>query len=148
MFNSFALKFDTPGDIERFDGWFILSLGAGMLVATLMYDEVVNEWGGPFRAAAVTIVLFGGAWGLMVCTSRRRSNLARWLILFGSVVAVVPYLAHVSLLVQQQPVFLLSFFQAGLLVVAIYYLFTPKSRAWFVGGPTLSEMEERKETDD
>lgn len=145
MFKKFATRFDTPPDIEQFEGWFLASLAVGILVAILMYDEVIKEWGGPLSAAVVTVVLFGGAWMLMIYTSRRKSNLARWLLIVGSTVAVVPYLAHVSELLADEQVFYLSFVQAGLQVIAIYYLFTPSARAWFAGRPPPLEVEEETE---
>jgi uncharacterized membrane protein len=149
MFRKFAVKVDTPKDVERFEGWFLLSLVSGIVVAILMYEEVVKEWGGPYQAAIVTIVLFGGAWVLMVYASRRRRNWARWLLVIGSIFAVVPYLAHVSLLLTQEPIFLLSFVQAALQVTALCYLFTDASRAWFAGRllPPKEEKEEMETVD-
>lgn len=58
--------------------------------------------------------------------------------------AVVPYLAHVSLLLTKEPIFLLSFVQAALQVTALYYLFTDASRAWFAGR-LLRPKEEKEE---
>ena len=135
MFGMFALKPNTPPEIRQFEGWFAASLATGILVAILMYHEVIDEWGGPLEAAVVTIVLFGGAWGLMICTSRFRSNLARWLLVVGSTIAVLPYLAHVSYLIAEEKTLYLSFLQAGLQWIAIYYLFTSGARAWFSGRP-------------
>ena len=68
-------------------------------------------------------------------TSRRRRNWARWLLVVGSVFALVPYLAHVSVLLTNEPIFVLSFVQAALQVTALCYLFTDASRAWFAGRP-------------
>lgn len=147
MFRMFAMRPDTPPEVRRFEGWFVASLATGMFVAILMYHEVIKEWGGPTQAAVATIVLFGGGWGLMIFASRRKSNLARWMLVVGSTIAILPYLAHVSLLLVEESALYLSFVQAALQIVAIYYLFTPSSRAWFAGlpispeGPDLPEGE-------
>ncbi|MDI1287946.1 MAG: hypothetical protein PSV46_26445 [Reyranella sp.] len=129
----FAIKPGTPSTILRFESLFLASIVAGVMVAILMYGEVIKAWGGHYQAVVVTVVLFGGAWMLMLLTSRRRSNLARWLLVIGSTVAIVPYLAHVVLLLQEQWAAYLSFVQAGLQFAALYCLFMPDSRAWFAG---------------
>lgn len=141
MLRFIAVKAGTPRTVRRFEALFLGSIVAGVLVAILMYDEVIKAWGGPYRAIVVTVVLFGGAWLLMLLTSRFRSNLARWLLVIGSIVAIVPYLAHVALLLNEEWAGYLSFVQAGLQFAAIGYLFTQPSRAWFAGRPVAPEDE-------
>lgn len=127
----FVTRPDTPLAILRFESLFLASIVAGLLVAILMYPEVTKAWGGHYEAVAVTGVLFGGSWILMLLTSRLRSNLARWLLVIGSIMAIVPYLAHVALLLEDQWAAYLSFVQAGLQFAALCCLFMPDSRAWF-----------------
>lgn len=133
VFDKFQKRDDAPPDIGRFEGWFVGSLAAGVLVAITQYDVAVEAWGGYFQAALVSIALFGGYWLLMICASRRRSNWARWLLVVISIVALVPYLIYVSVLLETMPLFYLSFAQGLMQVVALCYLFTPPSRAWFAG---------------
>ncbi len=139
MLRLFAVKAGTPLTVRRFETLFLGSIVVGFLVAILMYHEVVKAWGGHYRAILVTVVLFGGAWLLLILTSRLRSNLARWLLVIGSIVAIVPYLAHVTLLLNEEAAGYLSFLQAALQFAAIGYLFTRPSREWFAGRPVAPE---------
>jgi hypothetical protein len=128
---------DQPRDVARFERLMLASLAVGAVVAALMMSHVVRHVGRQTGAILVT-ALFIGAFALTLLASRRASQVARWLLAIGTVLAVVPWLAHVPNMIARQPVIYLSLLQFGLQVVAIVYLFTRRSRAWFARRPRRS----------
>jgi O-antigen/teichoic acid export membrane protein len=97
---------------------------------------------GGYKAALIEIALFGGASLLVAYTSRRKSNLARELLVGASALLVLPYLVVFDELLDHFPVGYISLAQVGLQAAAIYFLFTPQSRAWFAGRRIVADEED------
>lgn len=134
VFQRFDRLPDQPRDVARFERLMLASLAVGAVVAALMMTHVVRHVGRQTSAILLT-VLFAGAFVLTLLASRRASQVARWLLAIGTVLALVPWLAHVPNMIARQPVIYLSLLQFGLQVAAIVYLFTRRSRAWFARRP-------------
>ena len=115
----------------------LASLTVGAVVAGLMNRHVIHHVG--LQAGAILImVLFGGAFVLTLLVSRRASRVARWLLVIGTVLALVPWLAHVPNMAERGFVLYLSLLQLVFQVAALVYLFTARSRAWFGRRPYAS----------
>lgn len=134
MFESFEVQDGTPGDIERSERLWTLGIVASMVVALGMSDFSVMVVG-PLRAAMINVVLFGIAIVLMGYASRRRSNVARWLLIPFALLILFYDLARFSDMLDSGWLAYLTVGREGLMMAAIYFLFTPGSRAWFAGRP-------------
>jgi len=143
MFERFEMQDDTPRDIVRFEQLMLASLALGIVVATVMYDHLLEHLGGLMQVAMFMILLYGASLSAMYWTSRRRSNLGRWLLTIGSVLALLPYLAHVMDMFHTSGVVYVSMLELALQAAAIHRLFTSKSNAWFAETTPLDAVEER-----
>ena len=142
MFERFEMQDDTPQDIVRFEQLMLASLALGIVVATVMYDHLLEHLGGLMQVAMFMILLYGASLSAMYWTSRRRSNLGRWLISIGSVLCILPYLAHVMDMFHTSGVVYVSMLELALQAAAIQRLFTRTSRAWFAETTPLDTVPE------
>ena len=142
MFERFEMQDDTPGDIVRFEQLMLASLALGVVVATAMYDHLIEHLGGLMQAALLMMAIYGASLALMYWISRRRSNVARWLLAAGSVLALLPYLAHVMDMFHTSAVIYVSLLELALQAAAVQRLFTKSARAWFAETTPLDAMPE------
>jgi hypothetical protein len=129
-FEHFHLLPDQPRDVARFERLMLVSLMVGVIVAVLMSHHVVRHIG-PQTGAVLITILFSGAFLLTLLASRRASRIARWLLAIGTVVGLVPWLAHLPGMIDRGFVVWLSLLQLGLQTTAVGFLFTRPSRNWF-----------------
>ena len=134
MFRSFEEQEDAPRDINRFEQAWLIGWILSAVVAIGMFDYSAMIIG-PIRAVLVNVVLFGISIVLMGYASRRRSNVARWLLIPFTLLIFFYDLSHVTELRDRGAVAYLAVGRITLMVTAIYFLFTPGSRAWFAGRP-------------
>lgn len=132
MFERFETQPGTPAEIESFERFMMGSLLVGGGVASLMYPDMVKEMGTWIASLLVSGWLLG-TMGLTIMISRKRSNLARWLFVVESAIALLPYAVYVGIMFDEFPVGHASVIQLGLQAFALYKLFTPPARAWFHG---------------
>lgn len=133
---------DTPPDIVRFEWLWLMSMAVSALVTIFLYDYTVISVG-PYRAAAFNILLFTVSAALMIYASRRRANVARWMLVIPFNLGIVAYdLSHYVELVQRSPLIYVALIRLALMAIATYYLFTPQSRAWFAGRPITPDLVE------
>ncbi len=131
MFESFQEYEDTPREIFWFERVWLAALAVSALIAIGMYDYTVILIG-PYHAAIANVLLFAIAILLMLYTSRRRSNIARWLLAIPFTLLIAFYdLSHFLVMTGRFPIAYLSIVRIGLMVTAAYLLFTPNARAWF-----------------
>ena len=83
MFESLEMQDGTPRHISRFERLWILAIIASAVIALGMYDYSAMIVG-HLRAVLVNVVLFGVGVVLMGLASRRRSGVARWLLISRS----------------------------------------------------------------
>lgn len=134
MFESFEVQEGTPRDIGRFEQVWTLAIAVSAMIAVGMYDDTVMLLG-HFRAILANVVLFGIAVILMGFISRRRSGIARWLLIPFSLFIFFYDLAHFAVEVERGWIAWFVVARIGLMVTAFYFLFTPRSRAWLAGAP-------------
>ena len=106
------------------------SLSLGIIVAALSYSEIVGA-GMEVFAAFIQFVTLGVMLLLILLTSRKRNNIAKWIlvVLFG--LGIVFYIPQLSSLFNLGFAGVLSSLQVLAQCVDIYFLFTQKSRDWF-----------------
>lgn len=135
MLRYFQFAEDTPPDILHFERLWLTSLFLSATVTIMLYDSTVLAVGG-WSAAINNIILFGGSALLMVFTSRRKSNVARWLLAVPfNLFMLFYYLLHMPQLEGMWPMAHVAFVKLGVEAAATYMLFTARSRAWFANCP-------------
>ncbi len=134
MFEAFEVREDTPRDISRFEQLWGLGITVSAVIAVGMYDYSAMMVG-HFWAILINAVLFGMGGALMGFVSRRQSGIARWLVIPFSLLILFYDLSHFTVMLDREWIAYLAVARVGLMVGAIYFLFTPRSRAWLAGTP-------------
>ncbi len=121
-----------PKHIKFFEWAWLGSLVIGIIISGLTYSATV-EPGMEVYAAFIQFVVIGLILLLVLLTSRKRSNIAKWVlvVLFG--LGVVAYIPELALLFDLGFAGVLSSLQLLAQSVGIYFLFTQESRDWFQG---------------
>lgn len=133
MLKYFELQPGTPADIVSFERRMMASLVAGLLVGALVSSDLVKEFENPYLGIGLIFALLGAAFLLTLFISRRRSNVARWLLVIATAISVVPWITHIDMLFSLPAVGNISIVPFLLVVAALYKLFRPHARAWFRG---------------
>ncbi len=119
-----------PKHIKYFEWTWLGSLSLGIIVAALSYSEIVGAWmeifSGFIQFFTFVIMLL-----LILLTSRKRNNIAKWILvtLFG--LGIIFYIPQLSGLFDVGFAEVLSSLQVLTQCVGIYFLFTQESRDWF-----------------
>ena len=132
MFGTFFDEFaDAPPDIDRFERLWLGTLALTVVITILMFDWSMSRVGA-YGAALLTSTRFGGSFLLMLMCSRRRSNLARWVIAVPFQLTIICYDAiRLPQMLEREFVLIFVLLRLGLMFAAVYMLFTPNARAWF-----------------
>jgi hypothetical protein len=134
MFQSFEEQEDTPRDIHRFESRWLIALVLSVVIAAEMFDYSVSVVGA-YPATLINAVLFAEAIVLMGFAARRRSNVARLLMIPFTLLILFYDLSHLGVMMHRGPTPYYAVGRIAMMVAAIYLLFTPASRAWFAGKP-------------
>ena len=101
----------------------------------MMFDWSMGRVG-PYGAALLTSARFGGSFLLMLFCTRRRSNLARWVIAIPFQLTILAYDAiRLPQMLEREYVIIFVLLRLGVMFAAVYMLFTRNSRAWFAARP-------------
>jgi hypothetical protein len=138
----FQEPYDAPPDIARFEQLWLSTLALTAIITIMMFDWSMSRVG-PYGAALLTSMRFGGSFLLMLLCSRRRSNVMRWVLAIPFNLTILAYDAiRLPQMLEREPVVLFVVLRLGLTLTATYMLFTPRSRAWFAGGPPPEDIED------
>jgi len=123
-----------PKHIKYFEWTWLGSLAIGIIVSSLSYSATVAP-GMEIFAGFIQFFVLGVTLLLVLLTSRKRSKIAKWIlvVLFGlGIVVYIPQLAVLfNLGLEYQIVGVLSSLQVLAQCVGVYFLFTQESRDWF-----------------
>jgi hypothetical protein len=123
-------KEHMPRSICVFEKLMLGSLLIGVVISAMTYNEVVSQ-AGALVVTIIEIFVLSLMFLLVLFVSRKRSNIAKWILIIVwllGLVIYIPALAHfltmgtVGVLFVAQPVM-----QAG----ALYMLFRSDSKSWF-----------------
>ncbi len=120
-----------PASVRAFEALLLLSLGIGVAVTALSWEELTRE------AAPLTVLVFQALTvailaGILVLVSRRGSNLARWVLTVLVVLGAAVYFPQMADLFARRPtVALLGATQVALQTVGVLLLFRPDARPFF-----------------
>ena len=81
---------DAPPDIDRFERLWLGTLALTVFITIMMFDWSMGRVGA-YGAALLTSARFGVSFLLMLFCTRRRSNLARWVIAVPFQLTIVAY---------------------------------------------------------
>ena len=132
MFRTFFEEFeDAPPEIDRFERLWLGTLALTVVITIMMFDWSMGRLGA-YGAALLTSARFGGTFLLMLFCTRRRSNLARWVIAVPFQLTIIGYdTIRLPLMLERDYVLIFVLLRLGLMFAAVYMLFTPNARAWF-----------------
>ncbi len=130
MFESFEEHEGTPREVHRFESRWTIAMVLSLVIIIEMFDYSVSIVG-PFRAVLIYIVAMCAGIALMAYASRRRSNVARLLLIPYALLALFYDLSHYGPIMDHEPTIFTAVAQLAAMAAAIYALFTPASRAWF-----------------
>ena len=120
-----------PKSIERFELLFFVSLGIGIVTSALGWDQI-SQMAGVLPTLAVQVLTLLIVLSLVLLVSRKRSNIARWVLVAFFVIGTVIYIPNMARLFAQNPlVTVLSSVQIVLQVAALYFVFRPDAKPWF-----------------
>ena len=142
MFGDFFEEFgNAPPDIVWFERLWIATLALSVFITIMMFDWSMSRVGRN-GAALLTSARFAGSFLLMLWCTRRKSNFARWVIAIPFSLTIVAYDAvRLPQMMERDPVLWFVVVRLVLMFLAIYMLFTPRSRAWFAGRPLPEDIE-------
>lgn len=124
-----------PPEINAFEYRWLGALVVSIAIAVLMFDYSTSMVGARL-ALAVNAVLFLAAVVLMFSISRRRSNVARWLLAGPFNLLILFYdVSHYAVMQGTWGADYLAPLRLGLMAWATYALFTPAASAWFAHRP-------------
>src|SRR5476649_1002776 len=121
MFGTYFQGFDdAPPDIERFERLWLATLALSVIITITMFDWSVNRVG-PYGAALLTSVRFGGTFLLMFLCTRRRSNFMRWVIAIPFNLTILAYDAiRLPEMLERDPVLWFVLLRLVLMFAATY----------------------------
>ena len=136
MFGTFFEEYDdAPPDIDWFERLWLGTLALTVIITIMMFDWSMGRVG-PYGAALLTSARFGGSFLLMLFCTRRRSNLARWVIAIPFQLPILAYDAiRLPQMLEREYVIIFVLLRLGVMFAAVYMLFTRNSRAWFAARP-------------
>ena len=136
MFGTFFEEYDdSPPDIDWFERLWLGTLALTVIITIMMFDWSMGRVG-PYGAALLTSARFGGSFLLMLFCTRRRSNLARWVIAIPFQLTILAYDAiRLPQMLEREYVIIFVLLRLGVMFAAVYMLFTRNSRAWFAARP-------------
>jgi hypothetical protein len=140
VFRNYFDEFDdAPPEIAWFEWLWLATLALTAIITNIMFDWSASRIG-PYGAALMTAMRFGGSFLLMLFCTRRKSNFVRWVIAIPFSLTIVAYdLIRLPEMLERNPVLLFVLLRQVLMFAAIYLLFAPRSCAWFAGRPPPEE---------
>jgi ABC-type proline/glycine betaine transport system permease subunit len=117
--------------VERFELLFLISLGLGVVISALNWQQLTQMAEAVFTLTVQAVVLLIML-GVMLLVSRKGSNIARWVLVVLFVLGAIMYIPAMVVTFAQNPVTaLLSSVQIAFQVSAIYFVFRPAAKPWF-----------------
>jgi hypothetical protein len=132
LFRTFFEEYeDAPPEIDRFERLWLGTLALTVVITIMMFDWSMGRLGA-YGAALLTSARFGVSFLLMLFCTRRRSNLARWVIAVPFQLTIIAYdTIRLPLMMEREYVLIFVLVRLGVMFAAVYMLFTPNARAWF-----------------
>jgi hypothetical protein len=120
-----------PYSIRLFERMQITALVVGWINAALTYRLVLHDKISPVSYTAAMVAISGVVALLVFRITRRRSSTAKWILIVLSAAATAPWFALLRRTGVADLSGMLSLFQGGLQIAALFLLIRPGARAWF-----------------
>jgi hypothetical protein len=121
---------DVPNSIKYFEWLFLGSLVLGVAVSAITYEANV-QMSNPLFVAIIQFFVIAIILLLVLLTSRKKSGIAKWILIIFMAIGVILYIPQLSSFFEQGIAGMISFSQLTMQCIALYLLFTPESRRWF-----------------
>ena len=116
---------EKPNHIKYFERAMLISLAPGVVILALS-SQGMGITAVLFQTIVLVILLIN-----ILLISRKRSNIAKWVLIVMFVLGVPMYVPLLSILLSAGFVGVLSLLQLTVQLVGVYFLFTHQSRQWF-----------------
>ena len=116
---------EKPNHIKYFERAMLISLAPGVVILALS-SQGMGITAVLFQTIVLVILLIN-----ILLISRKRSNIAKWVLIVMFVLGVPMYVPLLSILLSAGFVGVLSLLQLTVQLVGFYFLFTHQSRQWF-----------------
>ena len=116
---------EKPNHIKYFERAWLISLAIGVVISAL------SSQGMGITAALMQTIVFVILLINILLISRKRSNIAKWVLIVMFVLGLPMYVPLLSILLSAGFVGVLSLLQLTVQLVGFYFLFTHQSRQWF-----------------
>jgi len=122
-----------PKHIKYFEWTWLGSLVIGIIVSSISYSEMVPVELEVFAGFILFFYffIFGIGLLLILLISRKRNNIAKWILVVMFGFGIVMYIPQLAFLFNIGFVGVLSSLQFLAQCVGLYFLFTEDSREWF-----------------
>jgi hypothetical protein len=122
-----------PISVKRFEQLTLGSLLLGVVVSALTFYEQTAVT--PQEIVLIMqFVIFMLVGALIVFTSRKRSNIAKWIYIILFLAGTVIHIPNLAAMLSSGIAGLLSVIQIIMQGIGIYLLFEPASKVWFAKG--------------
>ena len=119
-----------PNHIKYFEWTWLGSLALGIIVAGLTHSAITPA-GGEFFVGFVQFFVFAVVLLLVLLTSRKRSRIAKWVLVVFFALGLVFYIPQLAMFFEMGFAGVLSSIQVLAQCVGLYFLFTEESRNWY-----------------
>ena len=116
---------EKPNHIKYFERAWLISLAIGVVISAL------SSQGMGITAALMQTIVFVILLINILLISRKRSNIAKWVLIVMFFLGLPMYVPLLSILLSAGFVGVLSLLQLTVQLVGFYFLFTHQSRQWF-----------------
>ena len=116
---------EKPNHIKYFERAWLISLAIGVVISAL------SSQGMGITAALMQTIVFVILLINILLISRKRSNIAKWVLIVMFFLGLPMYVPLLSILLSAGFVGVLSLLQLTVQLVGVYFLFTHQSRQWF-----------------
>jgi len=132
MFRGYFERYDdAPLDIDWFERLWLAGLSLTVVITIMVLDWSLSSFG-IFSIAFYISARFSGSFLLMLFCSRRRSNIARWLLAIPFQATIIAFdVIQWPEIEEQNYVAMLVVLRLGLMLAATCMLFTSRSPPWF-----------------
>ena len=117
--------------IKLFEQLFIVSIVIGILANILTFSTVGLPAEATYMVVGIQILTFAIILSLVLLTSRKKSNIAKWLLVILFAIGLLAILAQPGLILANGITSIIGIIQTLIQAAAVYFLFTKEARDWF-----------------
>lgn len=130
-----------PASIKLFERLYLFTLAIGVVLAVMQFGQLTEMLSVDF-VLMIQVFTFGLLLALVLLVSRKRSRVAKWILLAMFGIGTVIYLTQLPMTLDTGFPGVASAIQTLLQLVALCSLFTRESRDWLSRKPSIDDAPE------